>query len=84
MVNDFFFRVPTDFKQTVYCTGIQYGHIEDWDHTWLRYLYSMDTHEKTIFLVTLTCSRDKFVLKRYVFLYNKLCYYNQVPVNQVS
>ncbi|XP_070073721.1 aminopeptidase N-like [Drosophila takahashii] len=58
--------IPINFRSTVYCTAIRHGTDEDWDFLWTRYKKSNVGSEKQTILSTLGCSREVWILQRYL------------------
>lgn len=50
----------------VYCNGIRYGGELEWNFAWQRYLGSNVASEKAIILTSLACSRESWILNRYL------------------
>lgn len=53
-------------KRVVYCTAIRVGGQAEWDFAWQRYLNSNVGSEKDLLLGTLGCSREVWILSRYL------------------
>ncbi|XP_016983795.1 aminopeptidase N-like [Drosophila rhopaloa] len=60
--------VPINVRSTVYCTSIKHGSDEDWEFLWTRYKKSNVAAEKLTILTALGCSREVWVLQRYLEL----------------
>ncbi|XP_017039012.1 aminopeptidase N-like [Drosophila ficusphila] len=58
--------IPINLRSTVYCAAIRYGTEEDWDFLWNRYEQSNVGSEKRTILSTLGCSREVWILQRYL------------------
>uniref|UniRef100_A0A224XI48 Aminopeptidase n=1 Tax=Panstrongylus lignarius TaxID=156445 RepID=A0A224XI48_9HEMI len=58
--------IPTNVRHIVYCTIIKFGDADTWDFLWERYLNSNHGSEKNHILSALACSRDIWVLNRYL------------------
>ncbi|XP_016983809.1 aminopeptidase N-like [Drosophila rhopaloa] len=58
--------VPVNFRTTVYCSAIRYGTDEDWEFLWTRYKKSNVDSEKQTILTTLGCSKEVWILQRYL------------------
>ncbi|XP_073980169.1 aminopeptidase N-like isoform X2 [Rhodnius prolixus] len=58
--------IPTNVRDVVYCTAIKFGDTETWDFLWKRYLNSNLGSEKSRLLRALACSRDIWILNRYL------------------
>jgi len=58
--------IPINFRSSVYCAAIKYGTDEDWDFLWSRYKNSNVGTEKQVILGTLGCSREVWILQRYL------------------
>jgi aminopeptidase N len=52
----------------VYCTAIKHGSQEEWDFAWERYLNTTMSSEKELLLSALGCSREHWILNRYLNL----------------
>lgn len=64
--NSMGFRVPLDLRSVVYCTAIRNGGDKEWNFLWHRYTKSNVGTEKTLILSALGCSREIWLLQRYV------------------
>lgn len=60
------FRIPSDLRSSVYCTAIRLGTDSDWKFLWTRYYESTVPSEQAIILFALGCSRDVWILARYL------------------
>ncbi|KAH8232570.1 hypothetical protein KR032_009615 [Drosophila birchii] len=60
--------VPINVRSTVYCTAIRHGSDADWEFLWTRYKKSNVAAEKRTILTALGCSREVWVLQRYLEL----------------
>ncbi|EDW98314.1 aminopeptidase N [Drosophila yakuba] len=60
--------VPINVRSTVYCTSIKHGSDSDWEFLWTRYKRSNVAAEKRTILTALGCSREVWVLRRYLEL----------------
>jgi len=60
--------VPINVRNTVYCTLIRLGSDEDWEFLWTRYKNSNVAAEKRTILTALGCSREVWLLQRYLEL----------------
>ncbi|KAK7601689.1 hypothetical protein V9T40_009130 [Parthenolecanium corni] len=58
--------ISPNLKGTVYCTAIRVGGQKEWDFAWQRYLSSNVGSEKDILLGALGCSRETWILARYL------------------
>lgn len=58
--------VPLDLRSVVYCTAIKYGSDSEWQFLWQRYINSNVASEKQIILAALGCSREIWILLRYL------------------
>jgi len=58
--------VPTNFRRTVYCTAVRRGGEKEWNFLWKRYLKSNVASDKTTMLIALGCSKDPWILNRYL------------------
>lgn len=59
-------RVPLDLRSVVYCTAIRHGGDREWQFLWERYSKSNVGTEKTLILSALGCSREIWLLQRYL------------------
>jgi len=59
-------RIPTNFRRTIYCSAIKRGGQKEWDFLWQRYLKSNVASDKSSMLVSLSCSKDPWILNRYL------------------
>jgi aminopeptidase N len=53
-------------KFLVYCTAIKHGEEEEWNFAWERYLNSTMSSEKELLLQALGCTKEYWLLKRYL------------------
>ena len=53
-------------KDVVYCSAIANGDEAEWDFAWERYKYSKVASEKDLLLNALACSKQPWLLKRYL------------------
>ncbi|XP_037727925.1 aminopeptidase N-like [Drosophila subpulchrella] len=60
--------VPINVRHTVYCTLIRLGSDEDWEFLWTRYKNSNVAAEKRTILTALGCSKEVWLLQRYLEL----------------
>lgn len=60
------FSISPNLRLIVYCTAIKYGDDDEWDFAWDRYLYSMVSSEKELLLDAMACSRESWILTRYL------------------
>lgn len=51
----------------VYCIAIRVGGQEEWEFAWQRYLNTNVGSEKDILLSALGCSRETWILSRYLY-----------------
>ncbi|XP_014240292.1 aminopeptidase N isoform X2 [Cimex lectularius] len=58
--------IPTDIQKTVLCTVVRYGGYDVWENLWNRYRVSNYGFEKSVLLSSLACSRDVWVINRYL------------------
>lgn len=58
--------VPRDLRNTVYCKAVWFGGPSIWDFLWQRYLKSNVGSEQNTILYALGCSRDIWILNRYL------------------
>lgn len=50
----------------MYCTAIKYGDQKEWDFAWERFQRTTVSSEKEILLSALGCSREAWILTRYL------------------
>ena len=62
----FFPRVSPNLKFIVYCTAIKHGDSDEWDFAWHRFMNTSVSSEKEILLQSLGCSREPWILSRYL------------------
>lgn len=55
-----------DLRSVVYCTAIRNGGDKEWNFLWKRYSKSNVGTEKTLILSALGCSREIWLLQRYL------------------
>lgn len=68
-MNDFILfvcSVPLDLRSVVYCTAIRHGGDKEWHFLWERYSNSNVGSEKSLILSALGCSREIWLLQRYL------------------
>ncbi|XP_076080852.1 aminopeptidase N-like isoform X2 [Mytilus galloprovincialis] len=58
--------IDVNLRSTVYCTAIRYGGVEEWDFAYKKYKTSNVATEKAVLLLSMSCSRDVWVLSRYL------------------
>ncbi|XP_063436761.1 aminopeptidase N-like [Mytilus trossulus] len=58
--------IDVNLRSTVYCIAIQYGGVEEWDFAYKKYKTSDVATEKAALLISLSCSRDVWVLSRFL------------------
>ncbi|KAJ4447858.1 hypothetical protein ANN_09867 [Periplaneta americana] len=58
--------IPRDLRSLVYCTALKYGGENEWKFAWQRYLNSNVGTEKIILLSQLGCTREPWLLRRYL------------------
>jgi len=58
--------IPAAIRSTVLCSGIAKGDVSHWDFLWQRYLVSNNANEKTNILSALACSREVWLLQKYL------------------
>jgi len=58
--------VPINVRSTVYCTSVKHGFDSDWEFLWTRYKKSNVAAEKRTILTALGCSREVWLLQRYM------------------
>lgn len=55
-----------DLRSVVYCTAIKNGKEAEWSFLWHAYLSSNVGSEKTMIITALSCSREQWLLSRYL------------------
>ncbi|XP_055705019.1 aminopeptidase N-like [Phlebotomus papatasi] len=63
---DFKNPIPLDMRSVVYCNAIRMGSEKEWNFLWDRYLKSNVGTEKIMILSSLACSREVWILSRYL------------------
>jgi len=58
--------VPLNLRPTVYCTAIRMGKEPEWSFLWQRYVKSNVGSEKSMIIHALSCSREQWLLNRYL------------------
>lgn len=58
--------VPLNLRPVVYCTAIRYGREAEWTFLWKRYITSNVGAEKSMIIGSLSCSREQWLLSRYL------------------
>lgn len=58
--------IPTDLRSAVYCVGIKLGGQSAWEFLWDRYKKSNVGNEQNVILSSLGCSREVWILNRYL------------------
>ncbi|XP_069101890.1 uncharacterized protein [Argopecten irradians] len=61
-------KIDPDVKQAVYCTGISKGGILEWDFLYSQYKSSDNAAEKKRILYSLSCSKEPWILSKYLDL----------------
>lgn len=60
--------ISSNLREIVYCTAIKYGGDMYWEFAWQRYQKSTEASEKDILLGSLGCSREPWILIRFMEL----------------
>lgn len=63
----FFFRIPLNVRDIVYCTGVSLMDEDVWEFIWMKFHSTTAVSEKKILLEALTCSDDRNLLNRYKY-----------------
>ncbi|XP_071489970.1 endoplasmic reticulum aminopeptidase 1-like [Diadema antillarum] len=58
--------VGVNLRSTVRCGGLQYGHEDEWNFAWNKYLTTDSPTEKASLLYDLACTNDQVLLNRYL------------------
>jgi len=58
--------VPLNLRPVVYCTAIRSGREKEWSFLWRRYINSNVGAEKSMIILALSCSREQWLLNRYL------------------
>ncbi|XP_014675061.1 PREDICTED: aminopeptidase N-like [Priapulus caudatus] len=58
--------ISVNLKTSVYCTAVRNGGIREWDFAWDQYIRSNVASEKLKLLSAMSCSRDIWILQRYL------------------
>ncbi|XP_063230213.1 aminopeptidase N-like [Bacillus rossius redtenbacheri] len=58
--------ISANLKSVVYCTALREGGQDEWDFAWQRYRHTNVGSEKDILLGALGCSRETWILSRYL------------------
>ncbi|KAM7359628.1 suppressor of ER stress-induced death isoform 1-T6 [Cochliomyia hominivorax] len=58
--------ISPNLRGIVYCTAVQYGTEAEWEFAFERYLKSSVSTEKEIILTALGCSKEPWILSRYL------------------
>jgi aminopeptidase N len=58
--------VPLNLRPVIYCTAIRHGKESHWRFLWQRYQKSNVGAEKSMIISALSCSREQWVLSRYL------------------
>lgn len=61
-------KISANIRSTVYCTAIKYGRQSYWEFAWERYTRTTVASEKEILLVSLACTREMWLLTRFMEL----------------
>ncbi|XP_062596000.1 aminopeptidase N-like [Saccostrea cucullata] len=59
-------QIRSSVRLTVYCSAIRHGGIEDWDFAYNMYQQSNLASEKSRLMVALSCSKEVWILSRYL------------------
>ena len=62
----FVFRISPNLKNIVYCTAIRFGSDKEWEFAWDRFQKTTISSEKELLLSALGCSREPWILMRYL------------------
>lgn len=60
------YRISPNIRTVVYCTAIRQGDQQEWDFAWDRFQKTSVSSEKEILLSALGCSRETWILARYL------------------
>jgi aminopeptidase N len=55
-----------NLRPVIYCTAIRHGNENHWKFLWQRYVNSNVGAEKSMIISALSCSREQWVLSRYL------------------
>lgn len=58
--------VPLNLRPVVYCTAIRKGKDKEWAFLWKRYVASNVGAEKSMIILSLSCSKEQWLLSRYL------------------
>lgn len=58
--------VPLNLRPVIYCTAIRFGREAEWSFLWKRYINSNVGAEKSMIIGSLSCSREQWLLSRYL------------------
>ncbi|KAG5673914.1 hypothetical protein PVAND_003915 [Polypedilum vanderplanki] len=58
--------IPLNLRPVIYCTAIRLGNENHWKFLWQRYVNSNVGAEKSMIISALSCSREQWVLSRYL------------------
>ncbi|KAG8228739.1 hypothetical protein J437_LFUL007074 [Ladona fulva] len=58
--------ISINLRAIIYCTAIKYGDEDEWNFAWERYKNSNVGSEKNLILGSLGCSREEWILRRYL------------------
>lgn len=61
-----FLRIPLNLRPVVYCTAIRKGKDKEWTFLWKRYINSNVGAEKSMIILSLSCSKEQWLLSRYL------------------
>lgn len=61
-----FLRISKDLRSVVYCTVLRHGSEKEWTFLWNQYVNSNVATEKNTILGSLGCTREIWLLKRYL------------------
>ncbi|XP_070545825.1 aminopeptidase N-like isoform X2 [Ptychodera flava] len=59
-------NISPNLKPVVYCNGVRYGGVEEWDFMWGRYQVESDSGEKSRLQSAMSCSNEPWILSRYM------------------
>lgn len=67
LIGIFYFSLSEDYRETIYCSVVRHGGQFEWNYLWNRSLAVRyeDASEYLEILRALTCSTEKWILKRY-------------------
>ncbi|KAF0040887.1 hypothetical protein F2P81_006785 [Scophthalmus maximus] len=59
-------QIHSNLRSTIYCQAVAHGGRREWEFAWKKYQTSVDTSEKDQLLLALSCTKEIWLLNRYL------------------